>query len=78
MSDVNKFGGSILGLVTQTLAVVKIQVMLNVTILRATYVTSESGNVTAEEGAGIVITLSGDIEPIQTSLDALKAKVCSS
>ncbi|KAH6629290.1 hydrophobic surface binding protein A-domain-containing protein [Boeremia exigua] len=71
---VNKFDGSLFGLLPQALAVVKAEAKLDVTILKATYITGKSANFTAEESTNIVNTLAGGIGPIQTSLDALKGK----
>lgn len=72
---VNNFDGSLLGLVPQALAVVQAEAKLDLTILKATHITEKSASFTAEESANIINTLAGGISPIQTSLDALKAKV---
>ncbi|KAJ4983671.1 hypothetical protein SVAN01_10829 [Stagonosporopsis vannaccii] len=71
---VNKFDGSLLGLLPQALGVVKAEVKLDVTILKANHIADKSGSFTAEESANIVNTLAGGIGPIQASLDALKQK----
>jgi len=72
---VNDFDGSLLGLLPQSLAVVKAETKLDVTILKATYIADQSANFTADESTNIVNTLAGGIGPIQASLDALKTKV---
>lgn len=72
---VNKFDGSLLGLLPQALGVVKAEVKLDVTILKATHIADKSTAFTAAESTNIVNTLAGGIGPIQASLDALKQKV---
>jgi hypothetical protein len=72
---VNNFDGSLFGLLPQSLAVVKTEAKLDLTILKATHITETSASFTAEESTNIVNTLAGGIGPIQASLDALKAKV---
>lgn len=74
---VNNFDGSLLGLLPQALAVVKTEAKLDLTILKATHITEKSANFTAEESTTIVNLLAGGIGPIQASLEALKAKVCT-
>ncbi|KAH8599080.1 hydrophobic surface binding protein A-domain-containing protein [Bisporella sp. PMI_857] len=71
---VNNFDGSLLGLIPQSLAIVKASTTLDVTILKATFLTSQSANFTSEESTQIVLKLAGQIGPIQASLEALKAK----
>ncbi|KAF2633993.1 hypothetical protein BU25DRAFT_486969 [Macroventuria anomochaeta] len=71
---VNNFDGSLLGRLPQTLAIVKAETKLDVTILKATRIAQKSANFTAEESTNIVNTLASGIGPIQASLDALKAK----
>lgn len=73
---VNNFDGSLIGLLPQALEVVKAETELDATILKATSITEKSANFTAAESTSIVTTLAGGIGPIQTSLDALKTKVC--
>lgn len=72
---VNKFDGSLLGLLPQALAVVKAETKLDATILKATHITKQSANFSADESTNIVNTLAGGIGPIQASLEALKTKV---
>lgn len=74
---VNNFDGSLLGLLPQALAVVKTETKLDLTILKATHITEKSTNFTAEESTEIVNSLAGGVGPIQASLEALKAKVCT-
>lgn len=74
---VNKFDGSLFGLIPQALAVTKTEAKLDFTILKATHITEKSAPFTVEESTNIVSTLAGGIGPIQTSLEALKAKVCN-
>ncbi|KAH7402613.1 hydrophobic surface binding protein A-domain-containing protein [Pyrenochaeta sp. MPI-SDFR-AT-0127] len=71
---VNKFDGSLLGLLPQALAVVAAEAKVDVTILKATHITSKSSSFTAEQSLEIVLTLASQIEPISASLNALKAK----
>lgn len=72
---VNKFDGSLFGVLPQSLAVIGAETKLDATILKAAAITSQSSNFTAEESTQVVQTLATQIGPIQTSLDALKAKV---
>lgn len=72
---INKFDGSLLGLLPQVLGVAKAEVKLDFTILQATHVADKSANFTTAESTNIVNTLAGGIGPIQASLDALKQKV---
>lgn len=72
---VNKFDGSLFGLIPQALAVVKTEATLDLIILKATHLAKKSAHFTAEESSTIVTTLAGGIAPIQESLNALKAKV---
>lgn len=74
---VNKFDGSLPGLLPQSLDIVKAEAELDVTIQKATQIAQKSTNFTAQESTDIVNKLAGGIGPIQASLDALKAKVCS-
>jgi hypothetical protein len=74
---VDAFDGSLLGLIPQSLAIVKASTTLDVTILKATFLTSTSANFTSDESTAIVLKLAGQIGPIQASLAALTAKVCS-
>ncbi|KAF1925077.1 uncharacterized protein M421DRAFT_264523 [Didymella exigua CBS 183.55] len=71
---VNKFDGSLFGLLPQALSVVKTEAKLDLTILKATGITERSASFTAEESTNIVNTLAGGIGPIQASLEALEAK----
>lgn len=73
---VNNFEGSLLGLLPQALAVVGAETKVDVTVLKATHIASQSSNFTADESTQVVQTLASQITPIQASLDALKAKVC--
>jgi hypothetical protein len=72
---VNNFDGSLLTLLPQALAVVQAEIKVDVTILKATHIAEKSSNFTTEESANVVQTLAGGIGPIQSSLEALKAKV---
>lgn len=72
---VNNFDGSLLGVLPQSLAVITAETKLDATTLKATAITSQSSNFTQAESQSIVSALAGLIQPIQTSLDALKAKV---
>lgn len=72
---VNNFDGSLLGLLPQALAVVAAEAKVDVTILKATHITSESTSFTAEQSLEVVLTLASQIDPINASLSALKAKV---
>ncbi|KAF2796492.1 hypothetical protein K505DRAFT_237551 [Melanomma pulvis-pyrius CBS 109.77] len=71
---VNNFDGSLFGVLPQSLAVIGAETKLDATILKGTAITSQSANFTAEESTQVVQTLATQIGPIQTSLDALKAK----
>jgi|SRR5690242_17520792 len=72
---VNKFDGSLLGLLPQALGVAKAEVKLDFTILKATHTADKSAHFTAAESTNIVNALASGIGPIQASLDALKQKV---
>lgn len=74
---VNNFDGSLLGLLPQALAVVATETKVDAITLKATYTANESSNFTAAESTEIVQTLATQIGPIQDSLNALKAKVCT-
>jgi hypothetical protein len=73
---VNNFDGSLLSLLPQGLGVVGTETKVDVTVLKAKDIAQQSSNFTAEESTEVVQTLATQIGPIQSSLDAIKAKVC--
>ena len=73
---VNNFDGSFFEIIPQTIAVATAETKVDFMTLKATYITSQSANFTAEESGQVVQALAGQIDPIKASLDALKAKVC--
>jgi len=75
-SAVNAFSGTLSGLLPEALGVISAETRVDTTVLKATYIASASGNFTASESTEIVQSLATQIGPIQTSLDALKDKVC--
>lgn len=72
---VNGFDGNLLGLLPQLFEIVKTETTVDVTTVKATYITNQSSNFTAAESSEIVSTLATQIGPIQDSLTALKTKV---
>lgn len=74
---VKRFDGSLLGLLPQALPVVKTEARVDFTIPKATRITEKGASLTAEESTNIVDLLASGIDPLQTTLEALKAKVCS-
>jgi hypothetical protein len=73
---VNNLDGSLLGLLSQALAVVKTKEKLDLAIMNPTSITEKSTKFSAEESTNLVYSLAGGIGPIQASLEALTANVC--
>ena len=74
---VNAFDGTLLQVIPQSLAVITAETSLDAATLKTTFIAKQSGNFTEAESSNVVAGLAGLITPIQASLSALTAKVCT-
>ncbi|KAF2119251.1 hydrophobic surface binding protein A-domain-containing protein [Lophiotrema nucula] len=71
---VNKFDGTLLGVLPQSLAVIGAETKLDATIVKLTILSKQTAPLTADESESVVTTLASLLTPIQTSLTAITDK----